>query len=296
MLHQKGLDTLYTIKKLQLSIKTEFYLPFQKFHDEKVTSLSLVNNLLDYRRKRWYHHLGLFIPKITLKEVLLEYNTMASPEEVQDFFLQLQKIPQFLDVRVIKFMEETTPKLIEKSRSIQRNYQRALYEKTFDPLTGARTKEAYGIEFKRLISNYERTKINFSLLVLDIDFFKSFNDTYGHIIGDKVLKNVAKSILKHTRSNTDIFIRFGGEEFLILLANQDKNEALIVAEKIRTILPIENTEPINPKTEKSVTISIGVATYPHDCLKHCSAEEFLHKADEALYNAKRTGRNKVVSA
>src|SRR3989338_4808025 len=283
------------LKNIQLRIKNEFYVPFQKYNDQKVTSLDIINNLLDQKPQKWYHTLGFKQPKINLPEVLLEYHTMTTPEEVLEFFSQLELIPQFLDPQVTYFIKDTKPKVIEKMRSTRKSFERSLWEKRFDSLTGAYTKSIYFEEFQKLSFQYERTKQQFSLLIFDIDYFKQFNDTYGHATGDKILQTMAKTIMHHIRK-TDIFIRYGGEEFILLLPNTSKSQAITVAEKLRIILPTENPQPLNPKTNQPITVSIGVATYPEDCKKNSTAQELLENADKALYTAKREGRNRVVSA
>ena len=283
------------LKNVQLRIKNEFYAPFQKYNDQKVTSLDLINNLLAQKPQKWYHALGFKRPKINLPEILLEYNTMTTPEEVLEFFSQLELIPQFLDPQVTYFIKDTKPKVIEKMRSTRKSFESSLWEKRFDSLTSAYTKPMYYEEFEKLSYQYERTKNFFSLLIFDIDYFKQFNDTYGHATGDKILQNMAKTIMHHIRK-TDIFIRYGGEEFILLLPNTSKANALTIANKLRELLPTENPQPLNPKTNQPITVSIGVATYPEDCKANSTAQELFENADKALYTAKREGRNRVVSA
>lgn len=106
---------------------------------------------------------------------------------------------------------------------------------------------------------------------------------------------MAKTVMRNIRK-TDLFIRYGGEEFILLLPNTDKDHALLTAEKIRAFLPVENPQPINPTTNMAMTASIGVSTFPDDCKENPSPQELFNKADKALYTAKQTGRNKVVGA
>jgi len=122
-----------------------------------------------------------------------------------------------------------------------------------------------------------------SLLILDVDFFKHINDTYGHDNGDLVLKELA-GILKSNIRSDDILIRWGGEEFLIILYNCNETQAIKVAEKIR-----RKVEQYNGKVCK-LTVSIGVSMY-----KEVNYRDTIREADKALYKAKNSGRNKVVS-
>ncbi len=138
----------------------------------------------------------------------------------------------------------------------------------------------------------ERHKHPVSLIIMDIDNFKKYNDTHGHPQGDEVLRRLCK-ILKKTVRRTDIVARYGGEEFVIILPETDRDNALIVAEKLRqeiekTPFPNEETQP-NGK----ITVSVGVATYPVDAN---SKTNLIDVTDNALYEAKDGGRNRVVQA
>jgi diguanylate cyclase (GGDEF)-like protein len=127
----------------------------------------------------------------------------------------------------------------------------------------------------------------FSIIVLDLDKFKSINDTYGHQVGDEVLKFLAEAMKQSVRP-IDICCRYGGEEFVILLARTTVPEAFIVAERIRQTME-ESDEPVG----KPVTLSLGIAHYPSHAL---SAEALFLQADQSLYEAKRMGRNQTVIA
>jgi len=127
-----------------------------------------------------------------------------------------------------------------------------------------------------------------SLLLLDIDFFKKVNDTYGHPVGDAVLKGVAGKVSKTIRT-IDIPARYGGEEFAVVLLNTDAKGALNMAERLRNAV----SETVFHSEERTfnVTLSIGISTYP-DGIK--SKEDLIERADKALYQAKRSGRNRSV--
>ena len=126
-----------------------------------------------------------------------------------------------------------------------------------------------------------------SILMLDIDYFKRFNDKYGHQTGDLVLKKVAQ-IIRLTLRKSDIPIRFGGEEFLVMMPHTDLKRAFVVAEKLRR--KVAETEVVTPEGERlHVTVSGGVAQYH----KNMSLDELIKKADEALYKAKAAGRNRI---
>lgn len=157
---------------------------------------------------------------------------------------------------------------------------------TTDKLTGTFTRKHYESKFDQLISNAKSNNGSFSVLMLDIDKFKSVNDNYGHRKGDEVLALIGHT-LKSTIRGTDIVARYGGEEFIILLKNTTEEEAKNIAEKIRRNIELLKIKGIN----HPITISIGISLYPqHSQFK----DDLIEKADQALYYAKETGRNKSV--
>ncbi|WP_049788992.1 GGDEF domain-containing protein [Photobacterium profundum] len=135
-------------------------------------------------------------------------------------------------------------------------------------------------------SRCDRYKNNFSVIIFDIDFFKKINDTYGHLVGDDVLIHLAK-LLKENTSITDVVSRWGGEEFLIVACNINLHDTYIFAEKLRILIENYNFPSIG-----KMTISCGVAQY----INNESISELVSRADFALYQAKKMGRNKVVKA
>lgn len=158
-------------------------------------------------------------------------------------------------------------------------------EKNFlDPLTGALNRRGCERSFENLVGYYASNEEKFSLTMLDVDHFKKVNDTYGHDIGDEVLVGIAEIIRENIRKH-DSFIRFGGEEFIILLADCDLNMANIKAEKIRQ--NIENSSLTKKKL--NITASFGVVEY----CEGRTLDNLIIEADALLYKAKDTGRNRV---
>ncbi len=158
-----------------------------------------------------------------------------------------------------------------------------------DPLTKTYNRR-FGIgRLKEEFSRSVRTNTQVGVMMLDLDHFKNVNDTYGHIVGDKVLVNFASLVQKYLRKE-DILIRYGGEEFLIVLPGANIDAVKIVGEKIRRIIE-ESTIKHNTQ-EVKVTVSIGGSSFPET---ECEGfEELVNKADNNLYLAKDTGRNKIV--
>jgi len=153
----------------------------------------------------------------------------------------------------------------------------------FDPLTGALNREAFKEIFER--ASREELFLPLSLIVFDLDNFKSINDTFGHAAGDEVLKKVAQAVRQSLRKG-DVLARWGGEEFVILLPNTDAEGARTVAEKLRKALPGLKIEAIG---SRGVTASFGVTEVkPGESLYRAFV-----RADEALYRAKKGGKNRT---
>jgi two-component system cell cycle response regulator len=158
---------------------------------------------------------------------------------------------------------------------------------SMDGLTGLNNHRTFQERLENEIERVKRYDRPFSLLMLDIDYFKDFNDTYGHQVGDDALKSLSAIMMENIR-NADMAARYGGEEFAIILSETPLGGALQTAERIRK--EIENYRfRINGK-EKHITVSIGVASFPDDGSER---EKLIEAADKALYFSKRSGRNKV---
>ena len=154
-----------------------------------------------------------------------------------------------------------------------------------DPLTGIYNRAKCDEEINKWINLSQRYGNALSLIILDIDNFKSINDEHGHLVGDSVLKTIVVIIKKSIR-NTDVFARWGGDEFVILLPNTDLRQAEKMAERMKTSICNSFFEPaIN------ITCSFGVATYEKDDTR----QSFLQKADNLLFQAKTRGKNRVES-
>lgn len=171
-----------------------------------------------------------------------------------------------------------------------RLYKRVERQATTDGLTNLfnhRTGQEKLAEQLRISERYQR---NLAVVMMDIDHFKSINDTYGHPVGDTVLKSVARIIRRDCR-DVDIPVRYGGEEFLLVLPEVNQEGAVVVAERLRKTLQREVI--IHDDVQLSVTASIGVAAYPEDAE---GQHHLLELADKALYMSKRMGRNQVHTA
>nr|MBP7685127.1 sensor domain-containing diguanylate cyclase [Deltaproteobacteria bacterium] len=161
---------------------------------------------------------------------------------------------------------------------------------TTDGLTGCLNKRAFLDELDRRVRSAERFGRKLSLIVTDIDHFKSVNDTYGHATGDVVIRELGQ-ILMRVKRETDLVARFGGEEFCVLCEETDTDGAILLAERVREELGETVFQTENGKLQ--VRASLGVATFP----THAKSPEGLFDiTDKALYAAKHGGRNMVVAA
>lgn len=175
-------------------------------------------------------------------------------------------------------------KYLIKSRDFEQQYKLA----TTDGLTELYNHRYFQEQIRMQIEQSKRYNHNFSLIIIDIDFFKKFNDTFGHQSGDAVLRQVAQTLKKNVRA-TDIVCRYGGEEMSIILPNTGKDEAFSTAQKICERVASKKFKLAGDK-ETNVTISLGVSTFPYD---GDSASSIIEAADKRLYNAKNNGRNQV---
>jgi len=170
--------------------------------------------------------------------------------------------------------------------------KRARQEADTDGLTGLLNRRAFWGSMENCLRNVNQALPVVCLLLLDIDYFKNVNDSYGHIVGDRVLKAVSNTLV-NTVKGRDKVARIGGEEFAILLPDTMLTGALSVAEDLRKRVEVQRIPLDSASREQAgITISLGLAAYH----KGESKEDFYHRCDQALYRAKREGRNRVFVA
>ncbi|MDQ7055582.1 MAG: GGDEF domain-containing protein [Persephonella sp.] len=157
---------------------------------------------------------------------------------------------------------------------------------TVDQLTGIYNRYAFEKFLEEEINRAERYGSGFSIIMFDIDNFKDVNDMYGHQVGDRILKELV-NIVRNSIRKSDIFARWGGEEFMILVPIKEKQDAYRIAEKIRSEIENYRFDSVG-----KVTVSIGVSFYK----KGDSIKTIIRRADTALYQAKKSGKNMTVVA
>ena len=203
---------------------------------------------------------------------IIDFKTM----EPKAFTVQLNKLSSDIDHYVVTLTDITEIKL---------QSQQYYFNATHDALTRIYNRSFYLDKIQNELQKAKRYNSNFSVILFDIDHFKKFNDTYGHLKGDEVLVEVAQTVKQSIRSS-DILARWGGEEFIILLPETTLDKAELLAENLRKRVSQIAIEGIG-----QVTASFGVAQFqPQD-----SDDTLIQRADEALYDAKSAGRNRVIS-
>jgi len=165
---------------------------------------------------------------------------------------------------------------------------------SLDGLTGIPNRRRFDEVLKAEWQRSIRHSNSISLIMLDIDFFKFYNDTYGHQRGDDCLKQVAKSLDNSVQRETDVVARYGGEEFAVILPETGSEGAFQVAETMRANIERQNIAHKASKVSDHVTISVGVATWVPERCSQC--DKLITLADQALYKAKEKGRNRVISS
>jgi len=191
---------------------------------------------------------------------------------------------------MITYLREAQEELTAVNLALNERNQALETLSSTDVLTGLHNRRHMRDALNAEVARHQRNGRSFSIMMVDVDHFKKYNDTYGHPEGDVLLKKVGE-ILKSSLRTNDFAARYGGEEFLVLLPDQDEKGALEVGERIRQRIAVETEDAANQR--KAVTVSVGVATFPE---AGATASVLLGNADAALYKAKNSGRNRVLAA
>lgn len=235
-------------------------------------------------------------------ERLGDYRTsvQGTADELESATISAQKARSLIDALLTKTRDiaqanDALQAQLETSREEISDLHQALeavrLDSLQDGLTGLSNRNAFDTELSRAVARSEGGGPPFSLLMIDVDRFKLFNDKYGHITGDQVLRLVATTIRQLVRSN-DVVARYGGEEFAIVLQGADSDPAFQVAEKIRiAIMTKDLVKRSTGEVVGKVTVSIGTSTFQ----RGDTPAMMVEKADACLYAAKRSGRNRTVA-
>ncbi|SET53216.1 PAS domain S-box-containing protein/diguanylate cyclase (GGDEF) domain-containing protein [Natronincola peptidivorans] len=193
--------------------------------------------------------------------------------------------------RDITSLKNAQEELVQLNTQLEEANRQLRILSAIDSLSGLYNHRHFFEELEKAFTLYKRQKekgkdITFSVILLDIDDFKTINDTYGHLMGDLAIRHIGEILTRNTRS-TDSCFRYGGDEFAILLPDTSIQEASLVAEKIRTV--IEKTSISSKQSELYITISLGVTSFYEAKNVNC----LFQNADKKLYSSKHQGKNKV---
>ena len=221
----------------------------------------------------------------TIKNIPIIFITGRTSQEDEEYGLNLGAIDY-----ITKPFNKTITKLRLKNY-LEMKIKNDILEKIsmYDALTNIRNRRFFDETFEKTFSEIKRDKKSLAVLMIDIDFFKPYNDNYGHGQGDETLRKVAKALEKTIKRASDFVARYGGEEFVILLKDINKDGVEAVANNLlNAVRELKITHEFS-KIENYVTVSIGVSYY--NSSSDITKLELLLKADETLYNVKNSGRN-----
>lgn len=254
-----------------ITFSSLLFLPFS--HDHLITILLISMVFMGMSA-------GSAVSSKASKSVVITFLTLTSIPiiskaiyEGQDYYILTFIYALFYPI-LVKLTIDGNHVVVENIRLKKQSEQDSLK----DQLTGLWNRRSLELFIEKLLAKSHRHKHVFSVLMLDIDFFKKFNDAYGHLKGDEALIQTANCLIKDARE-ADLVSRFGGEEFLIILPETDLEEATFIAERIIRLV----------RTETNMTISAGIAQF----LPGMTFDELIKKADDALYLAKKNGRDRV---
>ncbi|TAN39520.1 MAG: diguanylate cyclase [Nitrospirae bacterium] len=205
------------------------------------------------------------------------FSYLQKPYDVDQLLLHIKRAVEKREADRKILLQSTELKKINTELRVL--YTKANFSSLHDPLTGLANRRFLEVQLEKHYAAAKRYGQLLSVIMLDIDHFKLYNDTRGHVEGDSLLVRFAQTVLETVRT-ADYVFRFGGEEFLVMLPGTDRDHACMAAERLRRVV----------ESEAGVTISIGVSSFSADI---ATKEQLIENADKALYEAKNKGRNRV---
>lgn len=267
---------------------------FFEYFEQKINKKPIFAGFYKYKNQKFNLIISRYNNELNIDKSVLEksYFTKKIVKDAENLALPLVYLDKCLGIIYFLFEPDISNLNINDYYPILNIFSLIYYNVNLyniaikDSLTGLYNKRY----FEYRINEENLNNVKFSIILLDIDFFKHYNDRYGHPIGDLILKKVANKIEQIIYNYKDSYVvRYGGEEFLIFLKEKSKIEAERIAEDVRR--GIENLKIETKEYFWRVTISCGVSSYPDDG----TINEIIKKADIALYYSKKSGRNKVTS-
>ncbi len=256
----------------------------------KITELKYLGNLaeLQARKGDFSEAYSLLIEAYNLRDQIFSQTLSQKITDIETRH-EIERKEKELEIYRLKNidLENANTTIQLKNEELTSAYKKMELLAQTDPLTGLANRRQCLDRINEEKLRFERNKQPFSFILIDIDYFKKFNDTWGHDFGDMVLVEIA-GLLRESTRQLDTSSRWGGEEFLILLPNTTLEGALTLAEKIRT--RVEKHKKVIGGKQACVTVSIGVSQFDENC---STIDDCIKKADTALYNGKENGRNRV---
>lgn len=255
---------------------------------EDYANMDILKNLLNHNQLKYFNNVDIN------DEVLSEQLNISSIMTVPINNLRKEEGIIFIEHHLKNYFSDDLLRFMDViSQQISLAFEKvSLYEKMHelaikDGLTGIYNRIYFQDRLKKEIKNANQNNFELAIVLFDIDHFKAFNDTYGHMVGDDVIKHIVRVVENELRKD-DVFARFGGEEFVIIFSAINNERAVIKTECIRKKL--EEAYLLYGDKKIKVTASFGLASYP---ISGLNEDDLLKKADEALYEAKKSGRNCV---
>ena len=253
-----------------------------------IASLITLGVLLIFFYINWLLRFGLFVPLLTAKRqiVALAHDDLAEPSRTPKH--SSYELQQMFDGIIALRASQKRKQILEYSQKKMAEQLRRLSET--DPLTGLYNRRALELVAQAMILPGDQQKQSIGLILFDIDHFKEINDTYGHAVGDQVLQKTSAQLMPLMRPG-DVFARFGGEEFIVLMPDVSDHQAEHIAEALRQALA--TALYVDETSKRPITASFGVAAASTE---HCDWESLVALADQRMYFSKRRGRNCVTGA
>lgn len=253
---------------------------------------------MDYWKNQEEHQ--LFLEQLRKQGSCVEFESILQDKSGHHFYASISA--KIIDIRNVPHVISITRDISERKRSEQQikdlvnqleiEKNTAQINSITDSLTGLANRRYFDIMISSEFFRLKRSGETLSLIMIDVDYFKNFNDNYGHVAGDECLIQIASVLKTIVGRSSDLVARFGGEEFVVILPETETDGAKIIAEKIRK--DIESLEIAHAASDTSdfVTVSLGVVSAKTINLN--SPNEIIELADKALYHAKNVGRNKII--
>jgi diguanylate cyclase (GGDEF)-like protein len=293
--HFKRDEELEYVEYAQLELKqtNEYFITLIEelnlAEDEHVISLILLEKRLSEINMVLQKLIGyeVEVAKYERKNFLESYNVILLQLIVALVFIILTIVGiTFYVFRNISYEQVRLQKATQKLQKANKKLEEVTYT---DELTSLYNRRYFNLVYERELKRAKRDDTSITFMMLDIDYFKQYNDTYGHLEGDRALKIVASTLQEKLKRPTDYVFRLGGEEFGILLTQADKENSKKLADEICEVVKAQRVEHKGSKVDEVLTISIGVAW--SRALEIDDDEKLLSLADKMLYEAKESGRN-----